>query len=247
MARNIWENISNIVGVLLWILALILFIYWINQHIRNRPTKLGHFRIWHLIVADCILAIALGMAGNPANYQSSSNNNHSAIHRTNSNTKSSSSSTVTPKSDQKEEGIASSSTSSKKKTKPKPHGVLSLSDKQIKKFNASLIDGLNEDQRYLNNGDKGYEYSKYIDSLYYAKDRGLHVKVNDNFLNLNEAGRDKVAHQVQGMAATQLIIIGVDYKTDDTISANFYYSDTRLGGSSIWNAGTMKWKNNKNN
>lgn len=130
--------------------------------------------------------------------------------------------------------------SSKKVTNVKDN--LGLSPKQVKEYNASLADGLSEDQGYARKGDDGYKPSLFIDSISYDSSRGLHVKIQPQFLELSNSDKDEVASYSQGMASTQLIIIGVDDKTDQKVPTNFYDGASRIGGSKFTSATSYKWK-----
>lgn len=134
----------------------------------------------------------------------------------------------------------SSTSSSKKVTKVKDE--LGLSTKQVKEYNTSLSDGLSEDQGYARKGDDGYKPSLFIESISYDSNRGLHVKIQPQFLELSNLDKDKVASYSQGMASTQLIIIGVDDKTDQKVPTNFYDGANRIGGSKFTSATSYKWK-----
>ena len=128
----------------------------------------------------------------------------------------------------------------KKKTSDKDQ--LNLSKSDVKEFNDSLIDGLDEDQSYANSGDEGYSFANYIDTLSYDSNRGLKISVTSNFLNLSEDDKNTVAGKAVGLAEAQLAIIGKNNDGDKKIHSNVYQGDTKLGSAKFSNTREFNWK-----
>lgn len=137
----------------------------------------------------------------------------------------------------------SSSSSKKSSSEDKDANTIltDMSKSQLKKFNASLLNSLNEDQKFANNGKHGYEYATYIDTLAYSS-RGLVVKVNSDFMSLNDAQKTTVGTGAQKLAAAQLVIMGKDISTDSSpIQTNVHYGADRIGHSKYTNGSEFKW------
>lgn len=120
---------------------------------------------------------------------------------------------------------------------------LGLTKAEVKKFNNSLLDGLNEDQSYASSGDDGYSFADYIDTLSYNSNRGLKISVTSDFINLSEADKTTVAGKAVGLAEAQLVIIGKNDNGDKTIHSNVYQGETKLGSAKLSNSRQFNWKN----
>lgn len=129
-----------------------------------------------------------------------------------------------------------------KKKKSPNKDQLNLTKSDVKKYNESLIDGLNEDKSYASSGDNRYDYANYIDTLSYDSNRGLRISVTPEFVNLNENDRNTVAGNAVGAAETQLIIIGKNEKGTDKIHSNVYQGETKLGSAKFSNNREFNWK-----
>ncbi|WP_125712552.1 hypothetical protein [Companilactobacillus kedongensis] len=130
----------------------------------------------------------------------------------------------------------------KKKKKSPDKDQLNLTRSDVKKYNQSLIDGLNEDKSYASSGDDRYDYANYIDTLSYDSNRGLRISITPDFVNLNENEKNTIAGNAVGAAEAQLIIIGKNKDGTDKIHSNVYQGDTKLGSAKFSNNREFNWK-----
>lgn len=136
-----------------------------------------------------------------------------------------------------------SSSSSSESSDPKVNKLQSnqdLTSAQISSFNKQLAKGLAEDQQYADQGSDSYGWASSIDSVRYDKNRGLLVQASPIFSEANKRVKTVVAHNIQGDASIALAEINIDYT--DPITVSFYDGNTKIGGSSMFNPATMKWK-----
>lgn len=131
----------------------------------------------------------------------------------------------------------------KKENKKNPNkNQLGLTKTENKKFNNSLIDGLNEDQSYASSGDDSYSWSQHIDTLKYDSNRGLIIKVTSDFTGFSISDRTTIAGNAVGLAEAQLAIIGKNEDGTKTIHSNVYEGTTKLGSSKFSNPREFNWK-----
>lgn len=146
-------------------------------------------------------------------------------------------------SDKSDSSTKNVQTEQKEKKNVSSKDQLGLTKADVSKYNQSLLDGLNEDQKYADSGDKGYSYSKYIDTLSYDSNRGLKISVTSDFLNLSSSDKTTVAGKAVGLAEAQLTTMGKNNKGDKTIHSNVYQGETKLGSAKLSNSRDFKWRN----
>lgn len=217
--------IFTIIWFMITLACLTPFYFWLDAHKNGKDSRIsGRAAKFSGFAAVLAFIIMMGTIFNPASNKSSSQSENT------------SSVSQTPSSE-----VSSSESSEGSNTKDTVDG-LGLDSKMVTKFNASLEDGLAEDQGYAQRGKTAYRPALFIDSISYDSNRGLHVKVQPQFLQLADTDKDKVASYSQGMASTQLIIIGVEDQTDQTIRTNFYDGGDRIGGSKVTRTSAYAWK-----
>ena len=135
------------------------------------------------------------------------------------------------------------SSHSSKKSDDANEILQAMDAKKLAKFNEELLSSLNEDQDFANNGQKGYSYATYIDTLAYDHNRGLIVKVNADFMNLSDPQKTTVGQGAQKLTTTQLVIDGMDIGSDSSaIMTNVHYGSERIGHSKSFSPSNFKWK-----
>ncbi|MDN7062856.1 hypothetical protein FIV11_14180 [Lactiplantibacillus plantarum] len=167
----------------------------------------------------------------------------SSSNESSSSSKKESTSKVAKSNSKKEASSKKESSSSSKKSNDANDILQSMDSKKLAKFNEDLSSSLSEDQGFANDGQKGYDYATYIDTLAYDHNRGLIVTVNDDFMGLNGAQKTTVGQGAQKLAATQLVIDGMDIGADSSaIMTNVHYGSERVGHSKSFSPSNFKWK-----
>lgn len=134
-----------------------------------------------------------------------------------------------------------------------------LSKKKVKKVNKALKKALKEDQGFANgtldeNGNptengtpnSKYDYATYVKSLTYQSSGAVKVQMNDKLTSLNTAQMDEIAHNVQGLVDSTLMIEEVITPEDTTkgVYLNFYYGKRAIGHSKLSDHKEFKWYTN---
>lgn len=134
-----------------------------------------------------------------------------------------------------------------------------LSKKKVKKVNKALKKALKEDQGFAtgkldengNPTDNGtpnpkFDYATYVNSLKYQSSGAVKVKMNDKLTSLNTAQMDEIAHNVQGLVDSTLMIEEVITPEDTTkgVYLNFYYGKRAIGHSKLSDHKEFKWYTN---
>jgi hypothetical protein len=134
-----------------------------------------------------------------------------------------------------------------------------LSKKKVKKVNKALKKALKEDQGFAtgkldengNPTDNGtpnskYDYATYVNSLTYQSSGAVKVQMNDKLTSLNTAQMDEIAHNVQGLVDSTLMIEEVITPEDTTkgVYLNFYYGKRAIGHSKLSDHKEFKWYTN---
>ncbi|WP_258115611.1 hypothetical protein [Levilactobacillus yiduensis] len=138
--------------------------------------------------------------------------------------------------------ISSSSSSSSSSQSTTENDILAgYSAKELKSYNSGLIDSLNEDQGYANNGKKEYNASLYIDTLGYSS-RGLIVKVTSEFASLDKDSKTVVGQYAQKLANAQVVLQGDNVSEESTPTTQIYYGAKKIGHSKLTNGTEFKWE-----
>ncbi|WP_049164781.1 hypothetical protein [Ligilactobacillus salivarius] len=134
-----------------------------------------------------------------------------------------------------------------------------LSKKKVKKVNKALKKALKEDQGFAtgkldengNPTDNGtpnpkFDYATYVNSLKYQSSGAVKVQMNDKLTSLNTAQMDEIAHNVQGLVDSTLMIEEVITPEDTTkgVYLNFYYGKRAIGHSKLSDHKEFKWYTN---
>lgn len=134
-----------------------------------------------------------------------------------------------------------------------------ITKKTIKKANKSLKKALKEDQGFAtgkldengNPTDNGtpnskYDYATYVKSLTYQSSGAVKVQMNEKLTTLNTAQMDEIAHNVQGLVDSTLMIEEVITPEDTTkgVYLNFYYGKRAIGHSKLSDHKEFKWYTN---
>ena len=134
-----------------------------------------------------------------------------------------------------------------------------LSKKKIKKVNKALKKALKEDQGFANgtldengkpteNGTPNpkFDYATYVDGLKYQSSGAVKVQMNDKLTSLDTAQMDEIAHNIQGLVDSTLMIEEVILPEDTTkgVSLNFYYGQRAIGHSKLSDHKEFKWYTN---
>lgn len=134
-----------------------------------------------------------------------------------------------------------------------------LSKKKVKKVNKALKKALKEDQGFAtgkldengNPTDNGtpnpkFDYATYVNSLKYQSSGAVKVQMNDKLTSLNTAQMDEIAHNVQGLVDSTLMIEEVITPEDTTkgVYLNFYYEKRAIGHSKLSDHKEFKWYTN---
>lgn len=134
-----------------------------------------------------------------------------------------------------------------------------ITKKTIKKANKALKKALKEDQGFAtgkldengNPTDNGtpnskYDYATYVKSLKYQSSGAVKVQMNDKLTSLNTAQMDEIAHNVQGLVDSTLMIEEVITPEDTTkgVYLNFYYGKRAVGHSKLSDHKEFKWYTN---
>lgn len=136
--------------------------------------------------------------------------------------------------------ISSSNTKSSKSTTENDI-LASYSAKELKSYNSGLIDSLDEDQGYANDGKDKYSASLYIDTLSYSN-RGLVVKVTSEFSGLDKDSKTAVGQYAQKLANTQVVLQGGEVKEESTPTTQIYYGSKKIGHSKLTDGTEFKWE-----
>lgn len=134
-----------------------------------------------------------------------------------------------------------------------------LSKKKVKKVNKALKKALKEDQGFATgkldengnpteNGTPNpkFDYATYVNSLKYQSSGAVKVQMNDKLTSLNTAEMDEIAHNVQGLVDSTLMIEEVITSEDTTkgVYLNFYYGKRAIGHSKLSDHKEFKWYTN---
>lgn len=134
-----------------------------------------------------------------------------------------------------------------------------LSKKKVKKVNKALKNALKEDQGFATgkldengnpteNGTPNpkFDYATYVNSLKYQSSGAVKVQMNDKLTSLNTAEMDEIAHNVQGLVDSTLMIEEVITPEDTTkgVYLNFYYGKRAIGHSKLSDHKEFKWYTN---
>ena len=134
-----------------------------------------------------------------------------------------------------------------------------ITKKTIKKANKALKKALKEDQGFATgkldengkpteNGTPNpkFDYATYVNSLKYQSSGAVKVQMNDKLTSLNTAQMDEIAHNVQGLVDSTLMIEEVITPEDTTkgVYLNFYYGKRAIGHSLVSNHSKFKWYTN---
>ena len=134
-----------------------------------------------------------------------------------------------------------------------------LSKKKVKKVNKALKKALKEDQGFATgkldeNGNPTenwtpnpkFDYATYVNSLKYQSSGAVKVQMNDKLTSLNTAEMDEIAHNVQGLVDSTLMIEEVITSEDTTkgVYLNFYYGKRAIGHSKLSDHKEFKWYTN---
>lgn len=134
-----------------------------------------------------------------------------------------------------------------------------LSKKKVKKVNKALKKALKEDQGFATgkldeNGNptengtpnSKFDYATYVNSLKYQSSGAVKVQMNDKLTSLNTAEMDEIAHNVQGLVDSTLMIEEVITPEDTTkgVYLNFYYGKRAIGHSKLSDHKEFKWYTN---
>lgn len=131
-----------------------------------------------------------------------------------------------------------------------------LSKKKVKEVNKALKKALKEDQGFATgkldengnpteNGTPNpkFDYATYVNSLKYQSSGAVKVQMNDKLTSLNTAQMDEIAHNVQGLVDSTLMIEEVITPEDTTkgVYLNFYYGKRAIGHSKLSDHKEFKW------
>ena len=134
-----------------------------------------------------------------------------------------------------------------------------ITKKTIKKANKALKKALKEDQGFATgkldengnpteNGTPNpkFDYATYVNSLTYQSSGAVKVQMNDKLTSLNTAQMDEIAHNVQGLVDSTLMIEEVITPEDTTkgVYLNFYYGKRAIGHSKLSDHKEFKWYTN---
>ena len=134
-----------------------------------------------------------------------------------------------------------------------------ITKKTIKKANKALKKALKEDQGFAtgkldengNPTDNGtpnpkFDYATYVNSLKYQSSGAVKVQMNDKLTSLNTAQMDEIAHNVQGLVDSTLMIEEVITPENTTkgVYLNFYYGKRAVGHSKLSDHTKFKWYTN---
>lgn len=134
-----------------------------------------------------------------------------------------------------------------------------ITKKTIKKANKALKKALKEDQGFATgkldengnpteNGTPNpkFDYATYVNSLKYQSSGAVKVQMNDKLTSLNTAQMDEIAHNVQGLVDSTLMIEEVITPEDTTkgVYLNFYYGKRAIGHSKLSDHKEFKWYTN---
>lgn len=134
-----------------------------------------------------------------------------------------------------------------------------ITKKTIKKANKALKKALKEDQGFATgkldengnpteNGTPNpkFDYATYVNSLKYQSSGAVKVQMNDKLTSLNTAQMDEIAHNVQGLVDSTLMIEEVITPEDTTkgVYLNFYYGKRAVGHSKLSDHTKFKWYTN---
>lgn len=134
-----------------------------------------------------------------------------------------------------------------------------LSKKKVKEVNKALKKALKEDQGFAtgkldengNPTDNGtpnpkFDYATYVNSLKYQSSGAVKVQMNDKLTSLNTAQMDEIAHNVQGLVDSTLMIEEIITPEDTTkgVYLNFYYGKRAIGHSKLSDHKEFKWYTN---
>lgn len=219
-------EILNTIQTIAILIFLLLIIWWIYAKRRNKSMPISGKNLLIALAASLLVSMASGAAYNSLSHSSTNAKNDIA-----STDRTASSSTE-------------NSSNSAKSEKATENDVLqSLSTKELKKYNDGLIDSLNEDQGYSEDGNSKYDWSTYVDTMVYDN-RGLIVKVTSDFASLTDKNKSIVAQNSQGLANTQVVLLGKDVQEDSSPYTSVYLGEKRIGHSHSWNASEFKWDKN---
>lgn len=206
------QIINSLTGISAVVFGLLLYL-WVNARRNQKKSRVtGKALGYSLAIVVVLFAISVVFP--------SSNNS--------SNETESSSST------------ASSSSKSSSESKTENDILASYSAKKLKKYNSALIDSLDEDQSYANDGKEKYNASLYIDTLSYNS-RGLVVKVTSEFSSLVKDKKTAVAQYAQKLANTQVVLQGGEVSEESTPTTQVYYGNKKIGHSKMTNGIEFKW------
>lgn len=209
-------EILNTIQTIAILVFLLLIIWWIYAKRKNKSMPISGKSLLIALAASLLVSMASGAAYNSLSHSSTNTKNDVA-----STNKTASNST---------ESSSSSSSSSAESEKTTENDVLqSLSSKELKKYNAGLIDSLSEEQQYANDGKESYNAALYIDNLKYDANRGLLVYVSDEFTSLSKDDKSTVANHAQKMANTQIVILGKEVQSESLPITNVYWGNKKLG------------------
>ncbi|WP_261811066.1 hypothetical protein [Levilactobacillus humaensis] len=136
---------------------------------------------------------------------------------------------------------SSSTKKASNNTQDENDALQKLSGKELRKYNSSLIDSLNEEQQWANDGKNKYNESLYIDNLKYDSSRGLLVYVSDEFTTLKNTDRSAVSRHAQQLANAQVVILGKEVNEDSMPVTSIYHGSEKIGRSKAL-SGNLKFK-----
>ena len=222
-------EILNTIQTIAILIFLLLIIWWIYTKRSKKSMPISGKALLITLGISLLVSMASGVAYNSLSH--SSTNAKNDIASTDKTTTSSST----------ESSSSSAPSSSAKSEETTENDVLqSLTTKELKKYNSGLIDSLSEDQDFSENGNTKYDWATYVDTIVYG-DRGLIVKVASDFTSLTDKNKSIVAQNSQGLANTQVILLGKDVRADSAPYTSIYMGEKRIGHSHSWNASKFKW------
>lgn len=222
-------EILNTIQTIAILIFLLLVIWWIYAKRSKKNMPISGKSLLIALGASLLVSMASGAAYNSLSHSSTNAKNN--IASTNKTTSGSN------------ESSSSSSSSSAKSEKATENDILqSLSSKELKEYNAGLIDSLSEEQQFANDGKKNYNAALYIDNLKYDANRGLLVYVSDEFVSLSKDDKSTVANHAQKMANAQVVILGKDVQSESLPITNVYLGSKKLGRSTALSGySEFKW------
>lgn len=209
-----------------------LIVWWIytKRHQKSLPIKGKSLLI--ALAASLLISVISGTGYNAMSHSATNSKNDISSTNTTSSSKKESSTAST----------ASSSNTAKSESSTENDVFQSLSTKELKEYNAGLIDSLSEEQQWASDGNDKYNTSLYIDNLKYDNNRGLLVYVSDEFNSLKKSDKTTVAKHAQSMANTQIVILGKDVDSESLPNTNVYYGSKKIGRSTMLsNDNNFKW------